>query len=132
MDKLSKIEKICFRIGIIFLLIGFILLFKNIFFFTHLSVSSVCEPVYFEEAYSQEYTTAGQFEGNASTGNYTIVYYYDPDLPTIKHEECHLKQFRQHRFASCLIRPTAYFAEFECYTIEAWYELKEKISPKGL
>lgn len=103
---------------------------------------SACNQEKFESDY-EDYYVSGSFtvdysnvteNDNGETQEPSIEIYVedDGDLPLLKHELCHLRQYRQNRLPSCSIPILKTLSEIECYTIQRFYEAKElfKISKK--
>lgn len=98
--------------------------YHNVIYYAHLSTVYVCASKVFNEVYGSSYSVGAQTSYNASTQNITVVYYdLEPDICVIKHEECHKKQFEQHRLFNCRL---LILNEIECYTIQRWYEFIEE------
>lgn len=127
---------------IIFLIIFIVTstyIFYYIFYPAHISMIYTCNAEKFEEDYSN-YKVSGRFniyynETNTKDGSvdcenkneqYLEIYVDDDEnLPVLKHELCHLKQFNQHRLFTCKILALRTLNEAECYSIQRFYEVKD-------
>ena len=114
------------RLAIIWIIgiIIFIILFKFIFFPAYISTIASCSPETFEK-YSDDYYIAGQvsFEPMDNGETNITIELVDQDIPTLKHEQCHVKQFERGMLASCKVPYFVFINEVECYTIQRLYEI---------
>jgi len=124
------LSQICLIIFfLIFIIFTIIWINKNIIYYAKLSVISECEPQIFKTTYP-DYYMAGAFNVTfeEESNNFTITLMYVDEKPLrsiIKHEECHLRQFKQNRLGNCNNRRLLLLNEIECYTIQRFWELFE-------
>lgn len=125
-DKLDFIIKylftLIFTILILFCSINF---YVYVIHYAEISNSAACKPLEFKEVYSKDYVIAGTFSAsfNGTSEVSNITYYYTPDKSTIAHEECHARQYKQHRLYGCSNRILKNLNEIECYSIQRVVEL---------
>lgn len=116
--KWSKILlNILIIISILFVLT---FLYYKVFQPAYFSYQSTCEPERFETTKENQDLVKGG-ETNVTYNNETNeteidIETYNKDKDTLKHELCHLTQFKRGRIISCEIPITLYVAEVECYT----------------
>lgn len=103
------------------------IIYLNIFLPSKISVVASCNPDKFQEKYSQVYSIVGKTTVNFSekSNEEPSVELFKQDLPTLKHEQCHVRQFTQNRFFGCNNKIGMYINEVECYFISSAYELLE-------
>jgi len=120
-----KMKKI---IPTIIILATLILSINYIFFPAYLSVKSACDPIGFQETYGEKYQVAGSVTIIPTEEGMCEVEFFVADiedLPTIKHESCHVNQYNQGRFYSCDNLFGKYRNELECYSVQRFWEIKE-------
>jgi len=126
-NKNKILKYLIFSFIVILLLISLIFFYNYIYSFSKLSVISACYPEQFEEEYGDKACVAGQtsVKYNKTTQNYTInvTYFIEPDIPIIKHEECHIRQFEQKRSFGCDNIVLMTINEIECYSIQRFWEI---------
>lgn len=120
---MAKILKYWIIISLILFSIFFLWFYKNVIYYSNLSVTKACDPHRFDMIYSHQYSSAAQVTFNNITNDVEILYFKEnPQLSLIKHEECHIRQYKQHRLFNCRIKALVFINEIECYTIQRFYE----------
>lgn len=119
MEKFKLLLKV---FAILFLLCFLEQYFWSVIFFAHLSTTSVCRPALFQQNYGDKFAAGATTYINATTKETNIIYYMEPSKGLIEHEQCHVRQYKQHRLFNCKLLIAN---EIECYTIQRWYELFE-------
>lgn len=113
---------------LICLVVSFFIVLALLYFFlddyyavkySYVSYTAACHKQKYVEDYSAEYKTVGQTTANIvnNTAEDIKVYIYDEKLSTKVHEECHAKQYREGRFATCDNPIKAIYYEYECYKV---------------
>lgn len=122
----SKFIPIIFFLAIIILL-GFLsyhfYLKDMIFEPAYMSYASQCIPHGEQIALDNGYFSVGQTSYNSVTGNISVEIdadyaKTDTDNTVLRHEYCHVSQFRNKRAFSCFFSIGNYINEVECYIAE--------------
>lgn len=122
---------------ILFIIAGIIFvyyIYVFILFPAHLSVVAVCDYEKFQEKYSDDYFIEGQLSigrGGDGSGEMNesaqieIQVIDEGNIPVIKHELCHLRQYEQGRlWSNCEFPVGKFLTEIECYSIQRLWEMK--------
>lgn len=99
---------LAFMIVIILMILSY-----KVVYLAYLSTKVGCFPEKISQEQNQTFKIAGKIETNNNTATISI---YSSNIPVIKHEYCHLAQFKQNRLSGCYLGGFYRFIdESECY-----------------